>query len=326
MSALPSEIVLEVTGKCNFNCEGCFNRYSFADDGRHFQESRDRLKKIISAVADSGVKIIRFTGGEPMLRPDLFELIQFASDLSLEVRLNTNASLIREEHLHLLDRYVDSVLVSFNGFDETSDENWTHKKNSFKNKMHGLSLLAATKVKLRLGTVLTPYNVQHLDKIFQQVISLKPFQWEVYREVSRRSEVELQENISFILDQLLSYSVRLGSLVKIANAIPFCMDDKEKMSFLSLGAVADDGHSRFVIDPRGYAKPSYFINEKIGDPEDILDSWNHPFMKDMRSLQIMPEECRNCEYALSCKGGSRYKAWVENGRYGAKDPLMVSRD
>lgn len=323
MKDLPAEVVIEVTGKCNFDCEGCFNRYSFADHGRNQQESNQQIKKIIQAVAEAGVKVVRFTGGEPLLRPDIFELIQFAHDLSLVVRLNTNASLIRPGHMTLLDRYIDSVLVSFNGFDAQSDERWTKRKGSYQEKMQGLALLAETKVKLRLGTVLTPYNIQNLEKIFQQVSSLNPYQWEVYREISEGKEDVLKEYLPKILDQLLSYSVRMGSLVKIANAIPFCLADREKMSLLSLGAIADDGHSRFVIDPRGHSKPSYFINVNIGRPEDIQSCWNHPFMKDMRQLKMIPERCRKCEYVLSCKGGSRYKAWVVNGSYKARDPLML---
>lgn len=326
MNALPAEIVIEVTGRCNFNCEGCFNRYSFAEEGRNYQETGRKIKEVILAVKKAGVKVVRFTGGEPMLRADLFELIVFAHNLSLEVRLNTNASLIRPEHLPFFDKYVDSVLVSFNGFDSRSDAKWTQVKDSFSHKIKGLSLLGETRTKLRLGTVLTPDNLENLDKIFPLVHSLKPFQWEVYREVTRAREHFFKAQLPVLMDQLLTFSVRMGSLVKIANAIPFCAGDKEKMSLFCLGAVADDGHSRFVVDPRGHSKPSYFINESIGLPEEILTCWDHPFMKEMRLLKMMPDRCRDCEYAPLCKGGSRYKARLINGSYQAPDPLMESRD
>ncbi len=94
------------------------------------------------------------------------------------------------------------------------------------------------------------------------------------------------------------------------------------LNSFSLGAIYDDGHSRFVIDPRGFAKPHYFIDENIGDPLDPLACWHHPFMEKMRNLEFLPFECENCIYKLKCRGGSRFSAKMAFGEFDKPDPLM----
>ncbi len=325
-SQLPFEVVIEVTSLCNFNCTGCFNNSSFAESGRehsHTPEDTQRIKTIIDSIAEAGIKTVRFTGGEPLLRNDLPELFEYARKKGLIIRLNTNASLIDKKKAELIHEFVDDVLISFNGYDNESDEAWTRLKTSFTRKMSGLSLLNPDKLSIRAGTVLTSANIIHLEKIFEQIKRSPVTQWEVYRPVTPTIVEPLKEEIGTVVDKLIQLSVKFKSVVKIANAIPFCIHDREVMNELCLGAVADDGHSRMVADPRGFLKPSYFINENLGAPEHILEGWNHPFMKSMRELKFVPEKCHGCAYLSKCKGGSRFKAHSVYKSYSALDPLMV---
>jgi len=323
-SLLPFEVVIEVTSLCNFNCTGCFNNSSFAESGRgshHSPEDTLRIKKIIDSIAEAGIKTVRFTGGEPLLRNDLPELFEYARQKKLNIRLNTNASLIDQPMADLIHHYVSDVLISFNGYDDESDEAWTRMKKSFSKKIKGLSFLNPSVLSIRAGTVLTSSNIVHLEKIFKQIQNSPLKQWEVYRPVTQSIVEPLKEEIGIVLDKLVKMSVEFKSVVKIANAIPFCLHDREVMNEICLGAIADDGHSRLIADPRGFLKPSYFINENLGSSDQVLDGWNRPFMKSMRELNFLPDECRACDYLLKCKGGSRFKAHSAFNNYRAPDPL-----
>lgn len=320
---VPNEVVIEVTSKCNFDCGGCFNKMSFAEFDRKESETNHYLKKIIDSVHAAKIGMIRFSGGEPLLRRDIFDLISYAKEKGLKTRLNTNASLINERNIKMIDKYVDSVLVSFNGYDARTDELWTHLPGSFEKKINGLTLLnSSSTVAVRIGTVLTPSNTSNLAKFYEAIRPFNISHWEVYRPITKDLNESLKQSIEQTINSLISLSVRFGSLIPIANAIPFCLHDKELMNLMCNGAKSDDGHSRVIIDPRGFAKPSYFINQNIGSPLDILSCWNHPFMKDMRQLKMIPEKCMGCEYLQNCKGGSRYKAHLAFGNYAACDPLM----
>ena len=78
--AVPNEVVIEVTSSCNLACSMCFHKNSFARDGRRSARELPaaHIKEIIDSAASAGVPRIRFTGGEPLLRGDLLELIAHA--------------------------------------------------------------------------------------------------------------------------------------------------------------------------------------------------------------------------------------------------------
>jgi AdoMet-dependent heme synthase len=303
----PNEVVIEVTPECNFNCNSCFNKMAFAKKNRkHKLMSTEYIKRIINNVVENHIKQIRFSGGEPLLRKDIFELIEYAHSKDLIIWLNTNATLISKKNIKLLEKYVKNVLVQLNGYDEKSDNEHTNTKNSFRDKIKGLKLLRESKIPIvRAGTVATQKNIDNLEKIYKIVKENKLDLWEVYRPVLDNGG-HSKFDIENLYPKLIKLSFDYGKIVSIANSIPFCSFQPQKMDHMCYGAFADNGHSRIVIDPRGYAKPGYFIDVNIGDPLDLKRCWNNDLMKRIRKLKYAAKECRKCIYLEKCKGGSLY--------------------
>ena len=132
-----------------------------------------------------------------------------------------------------------------------------------------------------------------------------------------RSEARL------LFQKLYKFGEWAGKRFPVANGIPFCAaEDKNKANSISAGALPIDGHVRFVVDPRGFAKPDYYLEKNLGDPRDILRIWNGSFLKKMRNLGFLPRACKNCSYREKCRGGSRFCAKAAYGRLDAPDPLM----
>lgn len=319
----PCEVVIEVTPRCNLDCRLCFNKASFAKKSRLQKEmSTDYIKKIIDSITKSSIPQVRFSGGEPLLREDIFDLMKYAKAKGLRVWLNTNATLITEKNITKLEKYVENVLVPFNGYDAKTNFEWTKTKNNFKNKLKGIKLLKKSNIAIiRAGTVATKENINDLEKIYDAIKENKMDMWEIFRPISSKKEAH-NFDVKALYDKIIKLSLDFENLIPIANAIPFCCFDSKKMDSICLGACFDDGHSRLIIDPKGFAKPSYFIHQNIGNPKNILKCWNHEFMKKMRNLEFAPEECKKCRYLGKCKGGSRYIANLCFADYKAKDPLM----
>ena len=318
----PSEVVIEITSMCNFNCITCFNKASFAGKDRGRELSVAFVKDVIDSVADAGIPRVRFSGGEPLLHKGLFELMAYAKSKGLTVWLNTNATLVDENNVKELEKYVENVLVPMNGFDSNSDNLWTQTDGSFEDKLRGLKLLKKSSIPIvRAGTVATPDNIDNLEKIYAVVKELGLTHWEVYRPVSVKED-DSDFNIQKLITKLAKLSLDFGRVIPIANAYPFCLIDKDVADIFSLGAYADDGHSRIIIDPRGFAKPSYFIDEDVGDPRDIKNCWSNKFMKDMREFAFVPKTCQSCSVLETCRAGSRYAAKLFFGSYKELDPLF----
>jgi radical SAM protein with 4Fe4S-binding SPASM domain len=326
---LPREIMVELEPKCNFNCVFCFNKNSFAAKGRSKIKSFNTVyaRRIIDAISESGVKIVRFTGGEPMLREDLWELMNYAKIKGLKIRLNTNGSLISDEYTaRMLNHYVSSILLPIESYNNKKETKLTGHKDSLKKKIRAIRLLKKYgRMTIRAGTVATKENIKDLEKIFNLIIKkLDLDDWEVYRPIpTSEDKFPIGKNdFRILVDKLLKFQKQTGRIFNIVNAVPFCVYEPEKVNKVSNGALSVDGHIRFVIDPRGFAKPDYYIDKNIGSPLNIKKCWDHPFMKKMRSLGFAPKECRNCKYLKKCRGGSRFAAKMVFGRFDAPDPLM----
>lgn len=322
MFTKPTEVVIEVTNKCNLNCHNCFNKASFAKHGRNQKEmSTEYIKKIINNVAKSNIKKIRFSGGEPFLRTNLPELINYAYDKNLTIWLNSNAINISNKTIKKIENKVEDILISFNGFNQESEKKWTNS-NTFNQKLKTIKQLRKSKIPyLRAGTIATKSNIENLEKIYKIIKQTKLNSWEIYRPITIK-KTDKQIDIKLLLKKLQKLSIDFNKIIPIANAIPLCADNQKNMNKYCVGSQFDDGHSRIIIDPTGYAKPSYFINENIGNPLKLKDCWNHPFMKKMRNLKFLPRNCEGCTYIQKCKGGSRYIAHLIHNNYKEKDPLM----
>lgn len=322
----PMEVVIEVTSRCNFDCRGCFNKASFARHGRAVKEmSTEFIKEIIDSIVESKIPRVRFSGGEPLLRNDLFELMAYAKSKGLRIWLNTNGTLINKKNINELEEYVENVLVPLNGYDEKSDYNWTKTKNSFRKRIKGIKILKRSRIPvIRAGSVATEDLIKNLDKIYEIVRGLQIDNWELWRPIPLKKEDDgfNDKHVEILINKLIRYSIKSKKLFSIANALPFCSSDAKKIDLIGMGAKYDDGHSRVIVNPSGFAKPSYFIHKNIGDPRDILKCWNHEFMKKMRDLELVPKECKSCQYLEKCKGGSRYIANLYFKNYRVKDPLM----
>lgn len=318
---LPGEIMIEIEEKCNLDCRFCFNKNSFAKKGRNIKNELtiSLVKKIIQDIAQANIPIVRFTGGEPLLNKNIFKVSNYAKKKGLETRLNTNGLLITSKVIaRKISSHFDNVLISFQ-----LDEILKNKKIRDK-KIRAIKLLKEAKVKkLRVDTVITKKMIYNFTKIYRFIKSINADKWELNRPILNR-EIEDgldSESIKELVEKLISIKRKTGETHYIINALPFCAYDPVKVQAIAVGAYACDGHERFVIDPRGFAKPIYYMDKNIGDPQDILSCWNHPFMKKMRNLEYVPNECRNCIYLDKCRGGCRFSAHFFTKSYMKLDPL-----
>lgn len=321
------EIVIEVTFECNLGCYFCFN-LTVLNGNMVFRLSTKQIKEVIDKAAELNIPFIRFSGGEPLLREDIFDLLAYAKSKKFkEVRLNTNGLLINEYVAKKLEKYVDNVLIAINACSSEQEKKITGV-DSFNKRINALKLLKKTKIKIvRGGTIALPENIKNLEKIYSIVRGLKLDDWEVYRPIANKSNLGgvTRSDVKVLVQKLLKIKKETGKTYPIANALPFCVLGKGNIcnvAGVSLGAKYDDGHCRLVIDPRGYIKPSYFINENLGGYLEIEKAWNSVFLKKIRGLSFIEHECNCCNYLGVCKGGSRFDSYLKNGDYFKEDSLF----
>jgi radical SAM protein with 4Fe4S-binding SPASM domain len=308
---VPNEIIIELTKKCNLDCDFCFNDSFLENQEKMSQLSKYEIFKVIDESAGNA-NAIRFTGGEPLLRGDLPEILGYAKKKKIYTILNTNGFLFNEKNFFILN-YLDEVLISFHNLKESAN-----KAELFK-KIRGYNLRGYNrKVILRCCTTLTRENIINLEK-FYSFMEFQPVDdWFFLRQIpnSKSKKPISKEQAGPLIDKIINLNKNYRFKPVIANAIPFCVNDTEKTSSIAAGARNDSGHTRLVIGSYGNILPDYFSGKILGSirknsPAKIKEIWLSSYMKDIRNLEYLPDKCRRCSHKTTCKAGLSNPAYID---------------
>ena len=143
--------ILLLTSKCNMSCVYCFAPHK----GRQKELSTDDWKHIITELRKRGAEVFFLMGGEPLLRDDLEELVDFIHEIGAQCHLTTNCLLARK-NLNILKK-VDVVMASLDGDEQGHDAN--RGKGTFKLVTKGIQLMQDNGIIVRVNCVVTKNNI-----------------------------------------------------------------------------------------------------------------------------------------------------------------------
>ena len=116
------DLRVSVTDRCNFRCRYCMPRERFGKEHNFLPKSEilsyEEIQKFVLACKPLGLRKVRITGGEPLLRKDLPKLVRYISDLGIEVALTTNGSFLKREAARLAEAGLDRVTISLDAVDQ----------------------------------------------------------------------------------------------------------------------------------------------------------------------------------------------------------------
>lgn len=163
-SRLPLYANLQLTYKCNFHCQHC---YQTPLKSIQFAElDTEQWKRVIKILKEKGVLILHFTGGEVFCRRDLRELYEYAYNLNLKVAISTNASLIDDEMICFFSRSKPyKVAITMYGFSDDTYRLFTGKNNFFE-VYNNILKLNKNEINLFLKAIANKINEKELMDIY----------------------------------------------------------------------------------------------------------------------------------------------------------------
>jgi len=167
LSSKLGHLDIELTERCNNNCiHCCINLPENDQNARAREMTTNHVKKILTDAAQLGCLQVRFTGGEPLLRPDFEELYLFARRLGIKVLIFTNARLITTRLVDLLQRIPPLVTmeVTVYGMSKKSYEAVSRVPGSFTEFKRGVDLLLERKIPFVVKSALLPPNKSEMDE------------------------------------------------------------------------------------------------------------------------------------------------------------------
>jgi len=164
----PHHIAWQTTYKCNLSCIHCYA----AGVSKNLLSTTE-AKRIILEALEIGVKAFVFTGGEPLLRDDIMDLIIYVSDLGLKPILATNGTLLDENRIRILKEFKASVAINLPAINEEIHEKFTGVKSSLRLKLNTINKCREYGLECSIGIAITKLNMVDIDSIIQHVENME---------------------------------------------------------------------------------------------------------------------------------------------------------
>lgn len=329
----------ESTIKCNLACAHC--RRLESNEAAIRDLSTEQAKNLIEQLAELGkgqsvMPILVFSGGEPLCREDLFELVGQARSLGIVPALATNGTLIDAE---IADRIRDSgiarVAVSLDGATAEVHNKLRKLKGCFEKAIEGIGHLRDKKVPFQINVTLTKHNAEQLDDIYELAGSLGAVAVHIFMLVPVGCGQELAETDMLSPEQYEQKLLEIYELdgrcelqIKVTcgphyervvrqNRLPIKSQRSARGCLAGLGVL--------FVGHQGDVFPCGYLPVKCGNilKEKLSDIWyNNKDLARMRDSDKLEGKCGICGYRYVC-GGCRGRAYAATGNYMAEEPFCA---
>jgi PqqA peptide cyclase len=323
----PLALIAEVTHRCPLHCVYCSNPLELT--ARSEELGTADWLRVFGEAAALGVLHLHLTGGEPLARPDLREMIAGARQSGLYTNLITSGiGLNRERLSQLVSAGLDHLQLSFQDSDE-GHANWIAGTRAHAHKLELSAWIREHRIAFTANLVVHRQNIDHLEEMITALEALNP----------DRMEIAHAQYYGWALKNrstLLPTRAQLDRAVAVVAAA-----DKRLRGKIRIDMVVPDYHARFpkacmggwgrqllLIDPAGRALPCHAAGVIPGLSFDNVREhsldwiWQQSaaFQK-FRGEDWMPEPCRSCDRRKEDFGGCRCQAFLVAGDAALTDPV-----
>ena len=326
-SLQPLALVAELTHRCPLHCVYCSNPLELAQREREL--STETWNSVLQQAAELGVLQVDFTGGEPLARSDLTELIRAGRATGLYTSLITSGMLLDEKRLaELVAAGLDHVQLSFQGAREESANEFAGAR-AHAHKLRVAGWLKRYRIGLTLNFVIHRQNLGQLEEMVALTEQIGParaefahVQYYGWAFANRERLLPTREQLDRSLEILKRAEERLRGRIRVEYVVP------DYYARYPKACVGGWGRKVMLATPSGDVLPCHaaqvipgmtFENVQARSLRQIWED-SHAFRK-FRGEEWMPEPCRSCDRRAQDFGGCRCQAFLLAGDAGATDPV-----
>jgi len=309
--------------------------------------STDECLRVIDAIASFSKPLLIMSGGEPMSRPDVFQLARYASKSGLPVVLAPCGHLINRRTIReIKESGIMAISISLDGKNAETHDSFRGVPGSFDIAIQAIQNAFLAGIPFQINTTVTKHNVNELPAILENAIELGAMMLDFFFLVptgrghelveEQLSPAEYEKTINWICDRAnekrLPIRITCGpQCARIARERYRGRIDSDGIQSASTGCMA--GHGFIFISHLGIVQPCGFLESSCGDLRennfDLKTIFNKSEMLvELKNRDKYHKQCLVCEYWTVC-GGCRARAFVRTGDYLGPDPLctyMPERD
>ena len=333
-------VAWETTRNCNLSCVHC---RASATQGPFSGELNTAASFcLLDQISQVGKPIIILTGGEPLLRTDIFDIAKYGTDIGLKMVMAPNGTLITENIAkQMADSGIQRISISLDGANRESHDRFRGVDDAFEGALRGIRLVKDAGIEFQINTTITKTNLHEIPKIQDLAVKLGAVAHHIFLLVptgrgkyivdQEITATEYENTLNWFYDQREKTSLQLK-----ATCAPHyyrilrqrAKQEGKSITFKSHGMDAVTrgclgGTGFCFISHRGIVQPCGFLNVNCGDitQASFADIWNRSdIFLSLRNFDELKGKCGVCEFKKVC-GGCRARAYEATGDFLAEEPL-----
>jgi radical SAM protein with 4Fe4S-binding SPASM domain len=315
----PTSAVVHLTMRCNKRCLYCYNQ-DFRDSNMHDELSVSEWEKVFNRISDAGIPSVTITGGEPLLRIDVIEMLLNKKQDDHSYGMITNGSLITKNNIGMLSKLFSTITISIDSHEpETADK--LRGSGTHASVLNAMDLLASSGVTWSANVVLTKFNIDDYEATYEWLKKkrcphITPIIQTIKDESNSATHPTVSQIESFLdtrYDNILNPESRIDVITDLEKSKSFLISQK----YTCTAAIAE-----CAIDSLGYLYPCRMLmHNKLRSRENLLDTeFSSIWQKDtvlnsVRNRAMLPDECTRCEYYSLCAGECHGHRLLKSGDF-----------
>ncbi|MFP8958747.1 TIGR04347 family pseudo-SAM/SPASM protein [Natrialbaceae archaeon A-CW3] len=348
-------VVWNTTRRCNLYCAHCYAAAETRPAAGEF--STMEARRFLEQLADYDVPVVLFSGGEPLVRQDLIELVAYAADLGLRPVLSTNGTLLTRERAQALkDAGLQYAGISVDGLPDRNDE-FRGQEGAFDAAVRGIEACLDVGLKTGLRYTITEANAPDLEGVVDLLADVGVDRFCFYHldyggRGAEITDIDLspqakREAVERLCDLTLEYHDRgeeietllVGNYADAGFLVEYAADrfgpEKAAAVYRHLERNGGDptGERIADVDYEGNVHLTQFWQGySLGNVRDrpfgeIWDDESNPLLASLRNREEhLTGRCGDCQYQSICRGGSRLRALATEDDLFAPDPQCYLED
>lgn len=326
----PLWLLAELTYRCPLQCPYCSNPLNFSEQDNEL--TTEQWIEVFRQARAMGSVQLGFSGGEPLLRKDLPELIAAARDLGFYTNLITSSIGLTEKKIAAFaDAGLDHIQISFQASDATLNAALAGNEKSFQQKMAMAKAVKAHGYPMVLNFVIHRHNIDQIDRIIELTLQLEADDVELatcqfygWAQLNREGLLPTKEQIEraeAVVKQYREKMAATGNLTNLIFVTPDYYEERPKGCMGGWGAIF------LNVTPDGMALPCHSARQlPVQFPSVLEHSLSHIWYESFgfnrfRGYDWMPEPCRSCAEKEKDFGGCRCQAFMLTGDAANADPV-----
>ena len=298
----------DITYRCNERCVHCY-----LDHDDHGELSTSEIKRVLKELADAGTFFLTFSGGEVLMRRDFFELLAYARGLMFNVRIKTNAVMIREvEARRMLELGVDQIQVSIYSHRAEVHDGITKLPGSLRRSIEAIRFLTQQGLRVVIANVLMTSNVRDGSGV-QALARELGVQYTLDPTITPKMDGDTSILNLRIPGEALNGVFRNEDLV--GNVEEFCAPPPPPDEDVMEGYACSAGHTLAYISPYGDVFPCVQFPLPSGNlrRQKFIDIWQHSSeLHEVRSIRARDlPVCSTCSHVAPVHAVQDWPTWKE---------------